>query len=118
MLGDVTSATEGAAAPAVAPIATKRVLLKLTIGDVDEHPAESIEFEVEVQKATQKAAGKSMGKMRKGAWDRTLAGEKERAQTGTKRRRDEDEEEEPEEADGNIMVEEAGRITTQKVRLA
>lgn len=91
--------------------------MQLTIGDNDEHPDESIRFDVEIQKAVQKASGKSMQKMRKGAWDRSLESTA-KAVAGKKRRRDEDadEEEEEEDEDDRQALHEPGAITVQKVR--
>lgn len=92
-------------------------MLQLSIGDVDEHPDESIQFEVEIQKAVQKASGKSMQKMRKGAWDKSLESTA-KAVAGKKRRRDEDADEEAEDEDDEQdrqALHEPGALTVQKV---
>lgn len=114
LIGDLMSAIEGASAPSVAPIRTVTKVLKLTIGDMDEFPGQSIAFDVELQKATQKASGKSMGRMRKDAWNKTL--EQARTQVaGQKRRRGQDSDDEAEEDDEVGYTQEPGNLVTQKL---
>lgn len=72
LLGSILSAIAGASAPSIAPIKTVTKHTKLIIGDEDEFPDEALAINVLVQKATQKASAKSMQKMRKGAWKKSL----------------------------------------------
>ena len=100
VIGNIESAIAGASKPAVTPIKTTTKFVKLTIGDMDEFPSESVSFEVEVQKAVQKAGSKSMQQMRKGAWNKRPHSDKDSGvSAGRKKRRDDDIEGNDEEED-------------------
>ena len=123
ILGSVLPAIEGASQPSVNPVATTKKKVDLILGDADAFPKESIKFSVYVQKATQKAAAKSMQKMRRGAWNQELsrpaAEEKENGSSGAKKRRkpsDEEEDEDNDEEDRSTLHQ-PGTLITEKVSL-
>jgi hypothetical protein len=119
LLGSILSATAGASAPSIAPIKTVTKHTKLVIGDEDEAPNETVSINVMVQKATQKAAAKSMQKMRKGAWKKSLtdplknghgAGGKKKRRRGS----DEDEEAEEEDDEDRSTLHDPGALVPEK----
>ena len=120
LIGPVEAAIDGASKPSIAPVKTTTKIIKLTLGDMDEFPDESLSFEVEVQKAVQKASAKSMQKMRKGAWARKHPStNRTEAASGKKRRRNDEEEDDDqaEEGDGDDKhsVYAPGAIAAEKV---
>lgn len=120
LLGSVLSATAGASAPSIAPIKTVTKCTKVIIGDEDEFPNETLSFNVLVQKATQKASAKSMQKMRKGTWKKTLLdpvnGEKKKKRKrGTNNEEDEDDEAEEDDEDRSTFHD-PGALVPEKVR--
>lgn len=105
--GCLSSALEGASAPSIAPIKTTNKSVSLVLGDPDAEPGQSLDVRVCLQKAVQKAATQSMGRMRRGAWNRSLRddiksknGAKEKRK-GRKRRAGSGEDEDAEEASGS-----------------
>lgn len=122
LLGSILSATAGASAPSIAPIKTVTKQTKLIIGDEDEFPGESLSFNVLVQKATQKASAKSMQKMRKGTWKKSLSdttginslnGDKKKKR---KRGSDDEDEAEEEDDDDRTTFHDPGALVPEKVR--
>ena len=114
LIDGLGSAIQGAGGPVISPVNTQHKHVQLSIGDVDVARDESLSFKVEIQKATQRAAAKSMGKMRRGAWTKTLADT-----TGSvgnkKRRRDPDVHEDVEEEEDRETLHDAGAIVAEKV---
>ena len=120
LLGSVISATAGASAPSIAPIKTVTKQTKLIIGDEDEFPNETLSFNVLVQKATQKASGKSMQKMRKGTWNKSLTDKINNGQSNgdkkRKRKRGNDDEDEAEDDDEDrSTLHDPGALVPEKV---
>jgi hypothetical protein len=76
-------------------------------------------MQVSLQKAAQKAASKSLGKMRRGAWTKTLSNKKANASDGKgkKRARDysEDEDEEDEDDEDRSTLHQPGELAQDKV---
>ena len=105
--------------PSVPVVATTSKLLPLHIGDPDKFPDESLTMQISLQKAAQKAASKSLGKMRRGAWTKTLSNKKGSASDskGKKRARDysDDEDEEDEDDEDRATFHQPGELAQDKV---
>lgn len=129
IFGCLESAIEGAGSPNVPAVNTTRKHLSLILGDKDEYPDESLVIPIQAQKAVQKATNKSMGKMRRGAWNKSLkdgTGSSRNGKDkmkGKKRRTREDSDEEDDEEDEEDDEEDRttyhapGTVITQKVRI-
>lgn len=122
MLGSILTAIAGASAPSIAPIKTVTKHTKLVIGDEDEFPDETLSFNVLVQKATQKASAKSMQKMRKGTWKKSLTdfssnGHANGDQKKKRKRGSDDEDDEADEDDEDRSTfHDPGALVPEKVR--
>lgn len=126
LMGSVHDAIQQAGAPAVTQVQTRRQPLLLHIGDTEADPHEAMSFNVEVQKATQRAPVKTMQKMRRGAWHKSLkSGNEDEADgvtskdRGKKRRRSEDGDDDDdtrEHEEDHVGAQAPGQVVQEKVR--